>query len=632
MAGKLIGTLTALLELDNRQFNAATRQSIQQMTKFSGSLRQVGADVRSLGRGLSASITAPIALLGGVAVKTAAEFETAKIAFGTFVGDMKRGEKIFKSLTQFASKTPLNLSSIQKAAQVLLATGIEADNLMGILKNLGDVSRGDSDILQSLALNLGQVRAQGKLTGRELRDFSTRGVPLLQVLASQMGKNEAEIQAMVSAGKIGFNDVTAAFKAMSGPGGKFENLLAKMANTLTGKFTTALDNVKITLASFIDPVREPLKRALDLVTRLSKKFRELSPSIKRAIVIFLGIAAAIGPILVAVGGLMAGFGFMVTGFVAFKVVILAVGGAIMGAIVSPLGIAVAALIAVGAVFIKVFNVDALGAVKNFASKSWKFLKSFAINVVGFMVNFRENWAMLVDWFGRNWMNMLSDMIAGAIIFLVNLGANFTIGLEKIIAMFGAFTGFMIDNWEVMLGHLLNKLIEWGIEFVTFFFQIGQRVRSAIEDAFTGDLNLEGFGGAFIKGAAEVGTLQERIEGALGKTTEFRKALEGFGKTTEDLPEFNLKMGTIFDTKEAEEAAKKTGATIAKAAATVSEAQRQTLGSGAAKGSVEAFRIIAQGQNTRTEKQIEQNTGETKEILEDIRDKGIKINVKAAGIV
>ena len=51
MAGKLIGTLTALLELDNRQFNAATRQSIQQMTKFSGSLRQVGADVRSLGRG-----------------------------------------------------------------------------------------------------------------------------------------------------------------------------------------------------------------------------------------------------------------------------------------------------------------------------------------------------------------------------------------------------------------------------------------------------------------------------------------------------------------------------------------------------------------------------------------------------
>ncbi len=60
--------------------------------------------------------------------------------------------------------------------------GIVADNLLHTLKSLGDVSAGLSVPISRLALNFGQVKTQGKLTGRELRDFSIAGVPLISAL------------------------------------------------------------------------------------------------------------------------------------------------------------------------------------------------------------------------------------------------------------------------------------------------------------------------------------------------------------------------------------------------------------------------------------------------------------------
>jgi len=64
--------------------------------------------------------------------------------------------------------------------------GIQTQDLLPTLKSLGDVSAGLSVPLERLALNYGQVIAQGRLTGRELRDFTIAGVPLLDELAKML--------------------------------------------------------------------------------------------------------------------------------------------------------------------------------------------------------------------------------------------------------------------------------------------------------------------------------------------------------------------------------------------------------------------------------------------------------------
>ena len=118
------------------------------------------------------------------------------------LGDANKAKTLLADLSNFAKKTPFELTGIRDSAKQLLAMGVSAEEMIPTLKALGDVSAGLSVPLERLALNYGQVLTQGKLTGKELRDFTTAGVPLLDELANHLGKTKTEIQDMVSKGQI----------------------------------------------------------------------------------------------------------------------------------------------------------------------------------------------------------------------------------------------------------------------------------------------------------------------------------------------------------------------------------------------------------------------------------------------
>jgi len=130
-----------------------------------------------------------MAALGVSSVKVAADFEQTKVAFTTMLGSAEEAQVFLAQLADFAKKTPFTLVGVEKAAKQLMAVGFEANDVIPTLKSVGDVASGLSlgeEGLQRLILNLGQVRNQGKLTGRELRDFAVAGVPLLDQLANQL--------------------------------------------------------------------------------------------------------------------------------------------------------------------------------------------------------------------------------------------------------------------------------------------------------------------------------------------------------------------------------------------------------------------------------------------------------------
>ena len=93
--------------------------------------------------------------------------------------------------------------------------GINAEDMIPTLKALGDVSAGLNLPLERLALNYGQVISQGKLTGKELKDFTSAGVPLLDELSKNLGKSKTEIQKMASQGKLSAEDMISAFESLT---------------------------------------------------------------------------------------------------------------------------------------------------------------------------------------------------------------------------------------------------------------------------------------------------------------------------------------------------------------------------------------------------------------------------------
>lgn len=307
--------------------------------RFSGKLGRVGKNVNRLdGQMNSLRRTAGLLFAGFVAqrvvggiIEVGSEFEQLQISFETMLGSADKATALIKELTKFAIKTPFELKDVSKGAKSLLAFGIAEEKILPTLKSLGDVAAGLSVPIERLILNFGQVQAQTKLTGRELRDFAIAGVPLLQVLADNMGKTTAQIKEMVSAGDIGFADVEQAFISMSSEGGKFFNLMERQTASTGGQISNLRDVVSL-LADDLFKRLQPtinlvvvaiqdmtafLRENIDMVLRIGKVLAVAVTAFlaykaivlgSTAVMALFNIVVAANPILVVVGAMAAAVG------------------------------------------------------------------------------------------------------------------------------------------------------------------------------------------------------------------------------------------------------------------------------------------------------------------------------------
>ena len=273
---------------------------IKAIDNFSSVFAQVNKGMLAVGVAMTAIGIAGAGAIGGL-VKMAGQFEMTNVAFTTMLGSGEAAEKMLADLAKFAAKTPFTITGVEQNAKQLMAMGIETEDLLPTLKSLGDISAGLNVPLERVALNFGQVKVQGRLTGRELRDFSVAGIPLIAELAKNLNKAESEIKDMVSSGDIGFADVEKAFTTMTSEGGRFEDLMNAMSGTLPGQLSNIQDSFQI-LGREMGQVFLPIaKRLAEGLSNLIGWF-EKHPTIAKWIAIIVGITTVItliaGPLLI----------------------------------------------------------------------------------------------------------------------------------------------------------------------------------------------------------------------------------------------------------------------------------------------------------------------------------------------
>lgn len=169
------------------------------------------------------------------------EFQKLEVAFNTMLGNKEKADALMAQIVDYAATTPFELQDIAGGAKQLLAYGTASEKIIPIMKQLGDVSAGLGQPIGRLVTVFGQIQLKGKLMGDDLRQINEAGVPLIAELAKNLGKSNAEIQAMVTAGQIGAADVAKAFETMAGAGGKFEGMTAAMSKTIAGQISNLKD-------------------------------------------------------------------------------------------------------------------------------------------------------------------------------------------------------------------------------------------------------------------------------------------------------------------------------------------------------------------------------------------------------
>ena len=225
-----------LRELQNVA-KTTTSSVVKDSERMDASWQQMKNTLMSLTAGVS------FAALAKQVVQIRGEVQQLEVAFETMLGSKEKADTLMSEIIDLAAKTPFGLQDVSNATKMLLAYGSTAEEVTGEIKMLGNIASGLSIPLNDLIYLYGTTRTQGRMFTMDLRQFMGRGIPLAEELAKQFGVTKDKVGELVTAGKVGFDDMAKALQAMSSEGGKFNNLMDKQSATISGQISNLEDSI-----------------------------------------------------------------------------------------------------------------------------------------------------------------------------------------------------------------------------------------------------------------------------------------------------------------------------------------------------------------------------------------------------
>ena len=214
------------------------------------------------------------------------EMESLKISFQTLAGE-QLGTQLYNDIKQFAATTPMMMDDLAKGAQTLLGFNIEAEKVMPILRQIGDISMGDAQKFNSLTLAFAQMSSTGKLMSQDLLQMVGAGFNPLVVIAEKTGKSLAELKQEASDGKISVEMVQDAFRSATEEGGKFYGMLEKQGQGLKGALAQLSGAIQNTLNDLGEQQQGLLVNGAHALTSLIENYDTLGR-------VVVGLAATYG--------------------------------------------------------------------------------------------------------------------------------------------------------------------------------------------------------------------------------------------------------------------------------------------------------------------------------------------------
>lgn len=241
----------ALFGLTQQQ--AEARLSVEKLRDEYSLYKKEAGDTVEINNGLSMSWGKMLGVIGGATalkslasqiVRVRGEFQSMQTAIETMVGkDVASG--LMVQLKEMAKISPLTLTDMVDAENMMLGFNIQAEDTVRYLQALSDISMGDSVKFKSLTLAFSQMSAAGKLMGQDLNQMINAGFNPLQIIAEKTGKSIATLKDEMSKGAVSAEMVQQAFIDATSAGGEFYQMSENASKTINGQLSMmqdALDN------------------------------------------------------------------------------------------------------------------------------------------------------------------------------------------------------------------------------------------------------------------------------------------------------------------------------------------------------------------------------------------------------
>ena len=237
-----------------------------------------------------------------------ASMESYLTNFKVMLGNEELAAAKISELRKMAASTPFALSDLTEGTQTLLQFGIAADDTTDVLKQLGDISLGNADKLQTLVRAYGKMSSAKKVTLENVNMMIDAGFNPLNQICDATGESMSDLYKRISDGRVSFEELQYAVQAATSEGGQFYNGMLEASQTFSGRMSTLKDNV----AALTGELTSGLFAALgDLVVKLNDVVTSFLDSdekmaqLKDTIGIAASVVAAAGAAFLAYKGYVA---------------------------------------------------------------------------------------------------------------------------------------------------------------------------------------------------------------------------------------------------------------------------------------------------------------------------------------
>lgn len=285
-----------------KQTENGIRQTAKTVEQSGVGMEKVFSNIAKAAAGIGAAFSAQ--QFASQVLKFRGEFQQLEVAFNTILGSAEKANNLMTQLTRTAAITPFGLQDVAGGAKQLLAYGVSAENVNDTLVRLGDIAAGLSIPLNDLVYLYGTTMTQGRMFTQDLRQFQGRGIPLADELAKQFGVTKDKVGELVTAGKVGFNEMHKAIVSLTSDGGKFGGLMEAQSKTITGQISNIQDSISMMFNEIGQSSEGVINTALGGVSTLIENWEKVADAIGLAAASYGSYKAAI-MVTTAVSGVKA---------------------------------------------------------------------------------------------------------------------------------------------------------------------------------------------------------------------------------------------------------------------------------------------------------------------------------------
>lgn len=345
--------------------------------------------------------------------------------FKVMLGSEEQAAAKLAEIRKMAASTPFSLDDLTSGTQTLLQFGIAADDTTGVLQQLGDISLGNADKLQTLVRAYGKMSSAQKVTLENVNMMIDAGFNPLNQICTATGESMADLYKRISDGKVSFAELEAAVASATSQGGQFYNGMLEASQTFSGRMSTLKDNVSALTGELTSGLFEALGELVVKVNEAAVSFlddEEKMSQLKDTLGNLASVVTAAGTAFVAYKGYLAlttaatiahttytaamtaAHKAAATGATGLKLALAALNAVINA---NPVGLLVSALAALAAGFVTAYHTSE--TFRNAVDSAFDWIKDKARTAIGAVVD---------------WINELDAKLKGAAAALSNLKNGF----------------------------------------------------------------------------------------------------------------------------------------------------------------------------------------------------------------